>query len=322
MNTQFRLFDYTASEIDRSDTDEIPDNVRCISAPSQWYDTLGEGIIVGIIDTGCQLDHNDLKDAIVDSRNFCTAYADANDDNGHGTHVAGIIAARRNGTGVCGVAPKCSLVIAKALDHNGGGDVGDIIAAMKWLTAWQKGARRIDVINLSIGLVDDVPRLHKAVLAAVDQGITIVSAAGNMGDGRGETVEISYPAYYDEVISVAAVDNTGKPMGFSNTNDKIDVAAPGFEIKSTMTGNRLAKLTGTSMACPHIAGCVGLIINKYFLRIGRRPTPATVKEFIRYLTCKNSTTGMDPILGAGVFNFLELHISDTTSSDATKSTIR
>lgn len=320
MQQNFQLFKYTVElELDRSDNAEIPENVRRISAPSQWYDTEGEDTIIGIIDTGCQLDHDDLKDAIVDSRNFCKGGdpVNANDDNGHGTHVAGIIGARRNRTGICGVAPKCKLVIAKALDRRGNGGVNDIIAALKWLTAWQnKDGQRVDVVNLSIGLADDIPNLHRAVKAAVARGITLVCAVGNSGDGRESSSEVAYPAYYDETISVAAVDNAGNPMGFSNTNDQIDVAAPGSKIRSTMIGNRLGLLTGTSMSAPHIAGCACLIINKYLLRIGKRPSPETVKDFIRYFTCKNSTTGLDPVVGAGVFDFLELHIPDTTNVES------
>jgi len=167
------------------------------------------------------------------------------DDNGHGTHVAGIIAAAANGTGVVGVAPQVSLYAVKVLDGRGEGYYSDIIKGIQW--CMENG---IQVINLSLGGYADVPALHDAVAQAARQGIVIAAAAGNDGPG-GSSVE--YPAKYPEVIAVSAVDASRRITDYSSRGPEVELAAPGDDILSTFTSSAYGTLSGTSAAVPHVA---------------------------------------------------------------------
>lgn len=260
MDYKVALADYQVVQT-LATANEVPQGVTQIKAPEFWEKgNYGKGVKIAIVDTGCDGDHPDLKERIVGGRNF-TGDDGGNpesyqDYNGHGTHVAGTIAASQNQTGVVGVAPQADLLILKALDKSGRGSYESIIAAIRYAIA-----QKVDIIAMSLGGPEDVPSLHQIIQEAVAQNIIIVCAAANNGDGNALTPEYAYPAYYPEVVAVGAIDSNKSMARFSNTNDQIDLVAPGVNILSTYIGQGYATLSGTSMAAPHIAGALALLIN-------------------------------------------------------------
>lgn len=231
-----------------SSTQELTWNLTRIGAPVAWNVGRGAGARVAVLDTGAQLTHPDLVGRIAASRNFVRPGRSADDDNGHGTHVAGVIAATDNSVGIVGVAPDASLLIAKVLDSRGRGYVSDIIAGLDW--AVQNNAR---VVNMSLGLSTDVPSLRLAVERTVGAGISVVAAAGNDGG------QVNYPAAYPAVIAVGATDATDTVPSWSAQGQALDLVAPGVNVKSTYRRSRYVTMTGTSMATPHVAAAVALL---------------------------------------------------------------
>ena len=247
---------------------EVPKGVVMIEAPEIWSDTMGEGVTVAVLDTGCDLSHPDLAEQIIGGRNFTKDDGSDPDKyqdyNGHGTHVAGTIAALQNNNGVVGVAPAAKLLIVKVLDKNGAGEYEWIINGILYAIE-----QKVDIISMSLGGPEDVPALHDAIKKAVENNIAVICAAGNDGDGSDETDEYGYPGAYNEVISVGAIDFERSSSDFSNSNREIDLVAPGEQILSTYLNGKYATLSGTSMATPHVAGALALIkvlVNNSFER--------------------------------------------------------
>lgn len=276
---KLHLIPYRVEEITEQ-APQIPEGVQMIQAPEVWEEAeRGKGNIVAILDTGCQPDHPDLQDRIIGGKNFTADFdGDAenfDDNNGHGTHVAGTVAAsyREENAGIAGVAPEAHLLILKVLTGEGSGEYQGIIDAIHFAIDW-KGPddETVSVISMSLGGPEDVAELHTAIKRAVDAGIPVVCAAGNEGDDLHDTDEFAYPGAYGEVIQVGAVDFDRRIAPFSNTNDEIDLVAPGVDIYSTFPGGKYASLSGTSMATPHVSGALALIKN------------ISEKEFARELT--------------------------------------
>ncbi|GAA5416604.1 intracellular serine protease [Paraliobacillus ryukyuensis] len=240
---------------------EVPKGVKMIQAPAIWENTQGEGVTIAILDTGCDTSHVELASQIIGGKNFTTDDK-ANpsiyqDYNGHGTHVAGTIAAALNDSGVVGVAPKANLLIVKVLDHQGSGEYDWIISGIEYAIDQQ-----VDIISMSLGGPEDLPALHQVIKkAVVEHDISVVCAAGNEGDGKEQTREHSYPAFYNEVISVGAIDFNRQSSPFTNSNNQVDLVAPGEEITSTYLNGSYATLSGTSMAAPHVTGALALVKN-------------------------------------------------------------
>ena len=213
----------------------------------------GAGVKVCVVDTGIDKDHPDLQANIVGGRNFVAKGATVDptkwdDDNGHGTHVAGTIAAVDNTIGVVGVAPSASLLAAKVLNRQGSGYLSDIIAGLDYCV--QNGAK---VVSMSLGTSSDVQAMHDAVDATYAQGVLLVAAAGNDYGGA-----VSYPAAYDSVIAVSATDSNNNLASFSNVGPQVELAAPGVSVLSTYKDGSYATLSGTSMATPHVSGVAAL----------------------------------------------------------------
>ncbi|MFD0048981.1 S8 family peptidase [Actinomycetes bacterium NPDC127524] len=269
---------------------EIPKGVELIQAPKVWDKTKGSGITIAILDTGCDITHPDLKEQIIGGKNF-TGDDQSNPDiykdyNGHGTHVAGTMAAAENNTGVVGVAPGAKLLIVKVLDKNGSGQYEWIINGIHYAIE-----QKADIISMSLGGPVDLPELHDAIKKAVDNNILVVCAAGNDGDGKDATDELDYPGCYNEVISVGAVNLERRSSDFSNSNNEIDLVAPGEEILSTFKDGKYATLSGTSMATPHVSGAMALIkdfANKSFER------KLTVPELYAQLIKRTVPLGNSP----------------------------
>ncbi|MDX1805798.1 MAG: S8 family peptidase [Paenisporosarcina sp.] len=257
MENYVRLFPYELVE-QLETVNEIPKGVEIIQAPEIWPETKGKGITVAVLDTGCDTDHPDLMDRIIGGYNFTKDDGGDplkfEDYNGHGTHVAGTIAATLNNSGVVGVAPEANLLILKVLGKNGSGQYAWIIKAIQYAID-----QKVDIISMSLGGPNDVKALHGVIIEAVNQKILVVCAAGNDGDGKDSTDEFGYPGFYNEVISVGAVNLERKSSGFTNSNNQVDLVAPGEKIISTYLNGTYATLSGTSMATPHVSGALALL---------------------------------------------------------------
>ncbi|MBI2953199.1 MAG: S8 family serine peptidase [Chloroflexi bacterium] len=216
----------------------------------------GAGVKVAVIDTGVDYGHPELAANYAGGYDFVNGDADPRDDNGHGTHVAGTIAAQRDGVGVVGVAPGARVYALKVLDAGGGGSYENVIAALEW--AVDHG---IQVTNNSYGSSGDPGTLVKdAFDNAYAAGILNVAAAGNSGNPPGKGDNVIYPARYASVIAVAATSSNDSRASFSSTGPDVELAAPGVNISSTKLGGDYTEMSGTSMASPHIAGAAALAI--------------------------------------------------------------
>ena len=230
----------------------IPWGVDRVDADNVWAATTADNVKVAVVDTGIDLDHPDLKGNIKGGVNTIQSWKNADDDNGHGSHVAGIIAALNNTVGVVGMGPEIDLYAVKVLNRNGSGYVSDIIEGIDWSIN-----NNINVINMSLGTTSDVVSFHDAVTAARNAGIIIVAAAGNSGPGNNTVI---YPAKYPESIAVSATDSLDGQPSFSSRGPEVDLAGPGVSIYSTYKNGGYATLSGTSMATPHVAGAAALVL--------------------------------------------------------------
>ncbi|MCF6137351.1 S8 family peptidase [Pseudalkalibacillus berkeleyi] len=255
---------------------EIPYGVHMINAKKMWdLGFKGKGVTVAVLDTGCQPDHPDLRGRIIGGRNFTADHggdpSNYSDNHFHGTHVAGTIAANLNGFGVAGVAPEAQLLILKVIHESGASSYDSLIRGIYYAINWRGPNReRVRVISMSLGGPVDDPRLHAAVKRAVSKNILVVCAAGNLGDGQAYSFDRTYPGYYPEVVCVGAITEDRKPADFTNTNDEIDLVAPGVNITSTYLGSKYARSSGTSMATPHVSGAAALLIQGYEAKLKRR----------------------------------------------------
>ncbi len=215
----------------------------------------GSGKTAWILDTGIDTDHPDLNVDKTRSKSFMDNHPSFEDDNGHGTHIAGIIGALNNNIGVLGVASGATVVGLKVLDENGDGTLSGLLSALSYVKSYAKGG---DVVNISIAFPEVSAILENEIKSIASRGIYFSLAAGNESADAG-----SYsPARTSgtNIYTVSAIDSLGTFASFSNYgNNVVDYAAPGVRILSTYKDGKYAILTGTSMAAPHVAGI--LLIN-------------------------------------------------------------
>lgn len=218
----------------------------------RWRYSQGEGVTVAVIDTGCDLNHEDIKNNLVQGKNFIDPRKDPIDSNGHGTHVSSTIAAENNGIGMVGVAPKTKIMPLKALNDDGTGDLRAIIEAIVWASD-----QSVDFITMSLGAPQGLEELHNAIKYAAKKNVIIFCAAGNSGPN----VDLMYPAHYSEVISIGAIDKNLNRTEFTCSGEELDFLAPGHEIIGAVPGNRYAMMSGTSMSNPYAVGCASLLLS-------------------------------------------------------------
>ncbi len=257
----------------------IPTGVRRIGADppdlssrNRSRGSAAVGVVVAIVDSGIDLDHPDLERNIIGSHNSVNSKKSADDDNGHGSHVAGTVAARNNTIGVVGISSEAFLLAVKVLNAQGSGWNSDIAEGIVWAT--DNGA---EVINMSLGGSSSSIVIEAAVQEAAAAGVVIVCAAGNAGNAAPGSSTVGYPAAYPECIAVSAwtdLDGTPTATGqispygdpdeslasFSSTGPEVEIAAPGVEIESCWENGGYNTISGTSMACPHVTGVVALRI--------------------------------------------------------------
>lgn len=216
----------------------------------------GKGVKVGILDTGIDYNHEDLKGNYRGGYNFVNNSNDPMDDNGHGTHVAGTIGAEDNDIGVVGVAPQAYLYSVKVLAFDSTGSTSDIVSGLEWSVD-----NSMHVINMSLGSDDNSISVSRAIYNTYNAGVLIIAAAGNSGNAAGTGDNIDYPARYSSVVSVGATDINDNRARFSSTGPSLELSGPGDHILSTLNWNKYGVLSGTSMASPHVTGVAALVIS-------------------------------------------------------------
>jgi thermitase len=273
-----------------------------IQADLAWDTTIGDSsILVAVIDTGIDYSHPDLAGNYVTvGYNWVNGTSDPLDDNGHGTHCAGIIAAvLNNAIGIAGLA-QVKIMAEKGLDASGSGYEDDLANAI--IHAVNQGAK---ILSNSWGASFDSMLIHEAVQYAYNNGVLVIAAAGNNGN------EIKfYPAAYDEVVAVTATDSSDAPASFTSYGDWVEVAAPGVNIYSTLPTYHVTLndppysrsrnydyLSGTSMACPHAAGVAALIWSRF-----PNATRDWVRARLRYTAEDKGDPGFDIYYGYGRIN--------------------
>ncbi|WP_190125255.1 type VII secretion-associated serine protease mycosin [Streptomyces inusitatus] len=272
-----------------------------------WKQSTGEGVRVAVIDTGVDIKNPQLKGA-VDAKSGLNLMPenlkDANgnkvergaengttDTVGHGTKVAGIIAARpMDGTGFSGLAPKATIIPIQQNDAEGNGTAVSLAKAID--EAVERDAGVINISQDTAKAVEPTPLLKQAVDRALAEGVVVVASAGN--DGQGGNVKKTYPASYEGVLAVASSDRNNERAAFSQSGDFVDVAAPGVDIITTVPGGGHCADNGTSFSAPYVAAVAALIKSKH-----KNWTPRQITAQIQQ-TAERSTSDHDRLVGWGV----------------------
>lgn len=285
--------------------------ITAFDLPNAWKFSQGENVKIAVLDTGVDRDHPDLKDNLIEGINFINRSRPPEDDNGHGTHVTGILVAANNEIGMVGVCPKAKVVPVKVLDKNGSGGLQPIVDGIRWAVDYG-----VDFIQMSLGTPSKVQGVRKALQYAASRGVVTFCAAGNAG----KTAEIFYPANYPETIAIGAINEELGRADFSNTGQNLDFMAPGADIFSTFPDNWYATLSGTSMACPFAVGVAALVLSyvkagKADIKLGS--VEAYVNLFRNYTTPITSETLSDPMFYQGFGIIDPRKLVDLTSPPST-----
>jgi subtilisin family serine protease len=249
---------------------ETPWGIARVGAPAAWAASRGRGVKLVVIDTGIDMTHPELSGIIKGGWNAISTAATFNDDNGHGTHCSGTIAAKDDDQGVVGVAPQIDLYGVKVLDENGSGTFDDVIAGMLWAVE-----HKMEVASMSLGASQGNQALADAVEAMRAGGVILIAAAGNSGGSVG------YPAAYPGAIAIAASDSADKLAYFSSRGPEVALIAPGVDVKSTYMNGGYDTLSGTSMATPHVAGLTALYVATH-----KGATPAQARAALQAASVK------------------------------------
>ena len=298
------------------------DVLNAMQIPEAWDITQGSGALVAVIDTGVDTIHPDLagalwtnpgetgldangndkrtngidddNDGYVDDWqgwNFIAGTNNPGDDNGHGTHIAGIIAGRMdNNQGMAGIAPQAQAMALKALDAGGHGTYSNVAEAIYY--AVDHGAQ---IINLGFGGTDSSQALLNATNYAFDHGVLVIAAGGNTGDGT-----VFYPAANPNVLAISALDTNLDPAPFSSFTDNISLSAPGVNVYSTLPGNQYGPLSGTSMSAADVSGVAALLVG-----LPKFATAVSIREALIGASFDLGTPGWDASYGYGLVHALD-----------------
>ncbi|WP_350252368.1 S8 family peptidase [Bacillus halotolerans] len=262
-------------------------NLEPIQVKQAWKEGLtGKNVKIAVIDSGIS-PHDDLS---ISGGYSAVSYTSSyKDDNGHGTHVAGIIGAKHNGYGIDGIAPEAQIYAVKALDQNGSGDLQGLLKGIDWSIA-----NGMDIVNMSLGTSSDSQILHDAMDKAYEKGVLLVAASGNEGNGK----PVNYPAAYSSVVAVSATNQHNQLAAFSTTGNQVEFSAPGTDITSTYLHQYYATGSGTSQATPHAAAMFALL---------KQRDPGNTNVQLRALMQKNivdlGMTGRDQQFGYGLIRY-------------------
>lgn len=289
----YRLPPFQLKEADLRTLSQSPDwSLGEYKIPSQWKGGDGSGVKVAILDTGVQLDHPDLQNKIVETRDFTSSRFGVNDRFDHGTWCAGMVAAENNEFGVVGVAPGADLYIGKVIGDSGAGSARDLIEGILWAKA-----QKCQLVVTSLGSLISNEQLHQAVIEFTKTPEHfLVAAAGNEGMLIGNT--INFPAKWKESTSVGAVDRNGKRLPTSSQGEELDVMAPGENMLSTITGSTYGLMTGTSMAAPFVAGVLALALSQG-IQLGDYHD---LREHLKSISDDMCKVGHDDQTGWGLIN--------------------
>jgi len=294
-NHPVKLPEFTVEEVFTSFAQSIDWSLKYQNIPNTWKVTQGEGVTIAVIDTGMP-DHVDIGDNAIEGKNFI-AGEDIYDYNGHQTHCVGIISAKNNQSGYVGVAPKARCICIKALNKSGSGNYAGLCGALESVKELKP-----DIVSMSLGGTQSSPQMQKLIQEITAMNIPVVCAAGNTAFAG-----VNYPAAFPETIAVASYDKHGNISYFSSRGAEVDWAAPGSDISSTFLNNGYASLSGTSMACPFIAGVIALMIskhNKQEKETGKNDckTVADIRNHLLKYTNDKGTVGKDNDWGYGVLD--------------------
>lgn len=247
---------------------------------------LGDGITIGVVDSGVEVDHIMLQDKIIAGKNFSNdgrPVDDLSSQHYHGTSVSALICGDYINYKVYGVAPNAKLVFAKALNDEGKATTEVITNAINYCID-----QKVDIINCSVGCSENDYYMEQAVRRAVANNISVVVSAGNEGhaDFSGTIREMSYPAGYDDSICVGAMDIDYNVADFSNSNEYVDIIAPGVNVLTAYPGGKYAYCDGTSFSAPIISGILALLKQKFKVEFKRNPSEAELYAMLIKYTRK------------------------------------
>ncbi|OGD53163.1 hypothetical protein A3K80_04500 [Candidatus Bathyarchaeota archaeon RBG_13_38_9] len=287
--------------------------------PVQATGKNGSGINITILDTGIDTDHPDLSYVFgFDFSDLLMDDADPEDFSGHGTHIAGIIAAQNNDIGVFGIAPGSNLYILKVFTDDGEGRYSSAVEAIEWCMGTYNDTidgNEIHIISMSWGSEVNLgdPGIEPWINEAYNLGIILVGSAGNDVNSTGTGDNIIYPARYENVISISAINEEDQRPTFSSTGPSVELAAPGSNIISTFIDG-YATLAGTSMSCAHVSGSIALLLNSdvptdYDTNTNGNWDPAEVRNILHDTADDIGQEGKDQQFGYGLVNINQVYIA-------------
>jgi len=263
----------------------VPVGISQVKAPSAWDASRGKGIKVAILDTGIDAAHPDLAPNVKGAVSFVPGETPM-DGHGHGTHCAGTIGAAENGAGVVGVAPAASLYAVKVLSNSGSGNWSWLIAGLNWCIQ-----NKINIASMSLGGGGAPTALETMCNTAFANGVLLVAAAGNSGPGMNT---VGQPGKYKNVVAVSAIDSANVIASFSSRGPEVELAAPGVNVLSCKPGGGFQNMSGTSMACPHVAGAAAVVWGAH-----RFASNVQIWNLLASTANNLGVPGWDPLYGYG-----------------------
>ncbi len=276
-------------QLDFTSTQYEPWGISYINSTS--LERANKKVKIAIMDSGVDNTHRDLEGIYISHYNAINPTNDATDRLGHGTAMAGIITANDNGKGIKGISHNVEILSIKVLDNQGKGDLSNFVSGIEWAIK-----QDVDVINMSFGIKRDDPLLRGAVEKAMDKGIIIVAAAGN-----NPGMSTQFPAAYENVISVSAIDHLENPYPYASLG-KIDYSAPGVNILTLQPNNKYHVFDGTSFATAHVTGIVANFLSSSKYVKDDKIFEHIIKD-LNSISKDLGESGYDPVYGNGSLTF-------------------